>query len=225
MRHWLVGNGKSLHDTPLHLLEGEISWGMNRIHTLFENTEWRPTHYFMCDHNQQNPRLYWHECILENIDAKKWLWSAFRDGIPANMANGTAEPGLGDLPNTTWIERCKKHHHYSAGNPKSMQEWHLPELCTGLGGMSTMLQLAVLEGATEIYLVGCDLYTWTGDYNDNFFDPDYTSDPRDRTEIDNAHMTQLHEVASRCAGIPVYNAGIGGKLEVYPRVDIYEVLK
>ncbi len=44
-----------------------------------------------------------------------------------------------------------------APNHKSMQEWHLPTLCTGLTGMSTMIQLAVVLGYDEIYLLGCDL--------------------------------------------------------------------
>ena len=223
MRHFVIGNGKSLLDTPLELLEDEISWGMNRISKIYDKTEWRPTYYFMVDHNQQNEKGYWKDCIKAHWDTPKWLWEEFRDGFSKYHVS-EQEEGVGEVPNTTWIPRCKRHHYYAAGNVKSMQEWHFPELCTGLGGMSTMLQLAVQGGATEIYLLGCDLYEFTGDYNDNFFDPGYSGDVRDRTEQDNAHMTQLHEVAKKCCPIPIFNSTVGGELEVYPRKNIYEVL-
>jgi hypothetical protein len=49
MRHWIVGTGKSLLDTPLDLLKGEITWGMNRIHKYYDRTDWRPTYYAFVD--------------------------------------------------------------------------------------------------------------------------------------------------------------------------------
>jgi hypothetical protein len=218
MRHWIIANGASLNQTPLELLKDEITWAMNRIHLHYANTSWRPTYFFMCDWNQQNPHNYWKECIQAHWNTKKFLWDGFRDGHPYF----DLEP-IGEVPNTTWIQRCKKHHYYMATNWKRAESWHLPTLCTAFSGIGAMMQLAVLEGATEIYIVGADLYV--PDYRKNFFTENYTDDQRPRDELDNTNMTQVHTVARRSSPAPIYNATIGGMLEVHPRVDFFEVLE
>lgn len=219
MRHWIIANGASLNDTPLHRLKGEVTWAMNRIHKFYPKTDWRPTYYFMVDYNQQNKRNYWKDCIRAHWNTPKFLWRGFRDG---DKLFPDLEP-IGEVPNTTWIERCKKHHYYAGDNYKKRAEsWHFPEVCTAFSGIGAMMQLAVLNGATELYIVGADLYE--PDYTKNFFTPDYQDDMRPRDEIDNINMTQVHMVAKRSSPIPIYNCTLGGKLEVYERKDIYEVL-
>jgi len=37
-------------------------------------------------------------------------------------------------------------------------------------------------------------------------------------------MVQVHTVAKRSSPVPIYNATIGGNLEVYPRVNMLDVL-
>jgi hypothetical protein len=217
MRHWIIANGASLNHTPLDLLKDEITWGMNRIHLHYPKTSWRPTYYLMVDWNQQNPHNYWKECIKAHWNTKKFLWDGFRDGHPYF----DLEP-IGEVPNTTWIPRCKKHHYYMATNWKRAESWHFPTICTAFSGIGAMMQLAVQEGATELYIVGADLYV--PDYRQNFFTENYTDDQRPRDELDNVNMTQVHTVARRSSPAPIYNATIGGMLEVHPRVDFFEVL-
>ena len=218
MRHWIIANGSSLNHTPLDLLKGEVTWGMNRIHLHYPQTSWRPTYFFMCDWNQQNPPNYWKECIEAHWNTKKFLWDGFRDG---NKLFPDLEP-IGDVPNTTWIPRCRKHHYYMASNWKRAESWHLPDICTAFSGIGAMMQLAVLEGATEIYIVGADLYI--PDYRKNFFIENYTDDQRPRDTLDNENTTQVHRVARRSSPVPIYNATIGGALEVHPRVNFFDVL-
>jgi hypothetical protein len=219
MRHWIIGTGKSLLNTPLDLLKGEITWGMNRIHKYYDRTSWRPSHYVFVDFNQQNPKDYWKDCIRAHWNTRKWLWNGFRGGDPLFPDLGS---GIGDVPNTTWIPRCKKHHYYMASNWKRAEKWHLPDICTAFSVIGAAMQLAVLHGADEIYLVGCDLYV--PDYRQNFFDEDYTGDFRARDVLDNENMIQAHTVARRSSPAPIFNATIGGALEVHPRVNIFEVL-
>jgi len=222
MRHWIIGNGSSLNHTPLELLKGEVTWGMNRINLIYDKTDWRPTFYLCVDWNQQNPRNYWHECIEAHRDTPKWLWEGFRSG---DAMFPELEP-FGDVPNTTWIPRCRWHHYYSGGNHmKRAESWHLPQICTAFSGIGAVMQLAYLNGATEICLLGCDLYEGGGDYSRNFFTPDYAQDDRDRSEVDNTNMTQVHRVARRSSPIPIYNCTLGGRLEVYERKDFFEVIK
>lgn len=217
MRHWIIANGSSLNKTPLNLLKNEVTWGMNRIHLHYPKTSWRPTYYLMVYYNQQNPKNYWKECVEAHWNTKKWLWDGFRDGHPYFEL----EP-IGEVPNTAWLPRCKKHHYYMADNWKRAESWHFPEICTAFSGIGSVIQLAVLEGATEIYIVGADLYV--PDYTKNFFISNYTDDYRQRDKLDNENMTQVHMVAKRSSPVPIYNATLGGMLEVYPRVDFFEVL-
>ena len=214
-RHWIIGSGSSLNDTPLELLKGEVTWGMNRIHLMYDRVDWRPTFYFMVDFNQQNPPNYWHDCIRAHWDTPKFLWSGFRDG---HKWFPDLEP-IGDVPNTTWIERCPDHHYYMGDNVvRRAESWHLPDICTAFSGLGAMMQLAVLHGANSLYLLGCDLYG--PDYGKNHMVTAYSGDLRDRSALDNINMVQMHEVAARSSPVPIYNATVGGYLEVHERVDM-----
>ncbi len=48
-RCFVVGNGPSLKIDDLDKLTGEITFASNRIFLAFEETQWRPTYYTMCD--------------------------------------------------------------------------------------------------------------------------------------------------------------------------------
>ena len=219
-RAWIIGNGSSLLQTPLELLKGEVTYAMNRINLLYSKTTWRPEFYLLVDWNQQNERNYWRECVKAHWETPKWLWEGFRNG----SRKFPDLEGMGEVPNTTWIQRCEKHHYYAGDNyMKRAEAWHLPELCTAFSGIGAVMQLAYLNGATEIYLLGCDLYEG-GDYSKNFFTPDYANDDRDRSEVDNTNMTQVHRVAARSCPVPIYNCTLGGKLEVHERRNMLDVL-
>ena len=123
------------------------------------------------------------------------------------------------------IEKCPMRcRQYYWNNYKATTEWHLPELCTAFGGMSTMIQIAATWlDYDEIYLLGCDL-GYTPHQELNHAVPVYTKDKRDKSEQDNGNMLHLHKMAKKCSPVPIYNATVGGELEVYERRDIWEVL-
>jgi len=225
MRIFLIGNGPSLNDTPLDLLKDEETMAMNKIDLIYDKTEWRPTFYFRIDYNSLDKD--WKESVLANLAVCRagFLWDMFRDGYPKDHPNHNDLPdGIGYQPNVTWLPRCEKHHYYSGGNSNGMTKWHFPDICTGVGGMSAMLQLAVRLGYEEIYLLGCDL-GFTDDITKNHFDPSYQFfDPRDVSKAQNKNNEWLHKVAKECSPVPIYNASVGGNLDTYPRVDIHEVL-
>jgi hypothetical protein len=182
---------------------------------MYKYTDWRPDFYFMIDHNMQNTPGYWRECILDNAGTPKYLWEKFRDGF-----DNEAERGIGDIPHTVWMPRCEKHHYYMSNNiHKRVQSWHLPDICTAIGGLSAMMQIAVMMGYEEIVLLGCDL-GYKEDGTANHFDPNYTQDDRDRATLDNENMLYLHEMAKLSSPIPIYNGTIGGQLEVHKRIKI-----
>jgi hypothetical protein len=91
----------------------------------------------MCDWNQQNPHDYWKDCIREHWDTPKWLWDGFRDGAKLFP---DLDP-IGEVPNTTWIPRCRRHHYYMGNNyMKRAESWHMPEICTAFSGIGAVMQ-------------------------------------------------------------------------------------
>lgn len=219
-RHFIIGSGPSLNLVDLSMLNGSITWAMNRIHLLYDRTDWRPSFFFMVDFNQRNPVGYWKDCIRAHWNTPKYLWRGFRDGD--KMFPDLGE-GIGEVPNTTWIDRCKWHHYYMGDNyRKRAQSWHLPDVCTAFSGLGAMMQLAVLHGATELALLGCDLYG--PDYGTNHFIPHYSDDDRDRSELDNTNMIWMHQVAKASCPVPIVNASPISRLDVHPKVKLEELL-
>jgi hypothetical protein len=86
------------------------------------------------------------------------------------------------------------------------------------------LQIAVYMGFNPIYLVGCDLgFVDQNDLKDdkNHFSSDYFV-PNKKASMYNHNMLEAHKFMKRIfdeRGIKVYNATIGGQLEIYERVD------
>lgn len=201
MRHWILGTGRSIKKTPLNLLKDEITWGINRPPI-------KPTYYFCQDVNENDKE--WKRSIEDNLDCKRvFLWDGFREYF-----NGE---------NIEWVSRCdrrkERHHSYPADHfEKRATSWHLPDICTAFGSMYPVLQLAVMNGATEIYLVGCDLFTGEEDHYDKNY-PAY-ADWKVRNEIEN----YIHTVSIMSSPVPIYNATVGGQLEVYPRVNIERII-
>lgn len=226
-RIFLVGSGPSLARTPMDALIGEDVMVMNKFGRMAAHHDWKlkPKYYFKIDHNTVD-KTHIEEIMWGVKNCQKlFLWEQFRTGYKVGHSNFEDMPeGVGNLTgvNVQWLKKCK-HTPYQWNNWKAVQSWHLPELCTAFGGMSTMIQIASLE-YDEIYLLGCDL-GYTPDVNKNHAVPNYTSDTRDKTEMDNGNMTALHNMAKRCSPVPIYNATVGGYLETYPRVNIFELLK
>lgn len=223
-RIFVVGSGPSLALTPMDKLIGEDVFVMNKFGRMAEYHGWKlkPRYYLKIDHNTvdktHKEEIQW---ALENCE-KLFLWEQFRTGYKTDHLNYEDMPdGVGNLEGVQWIKKCK-HTPYQWNNVKAVQSWHLPELCTAFGGMSPMLQIAAME-YDEIYLLGCDLgYTPHVDLNHAI--PAYTKDKRDKSVMDNGNMLTLHQMAKRCSPVPIYNATVGGYLEVYPRVRLEDVL-
>lgn len=225
-RIFLVGSGPSLIQTPMNDLSGEDVMVMNKWGRIANELGFtiKPKYYFKLDHNTVD-KTHMEEIMwgAENCQ-KLFLWEQFRTGYKVGHSNYEDMPeGVGNLPgvNVQWLHKCKDSV-YQAGNWKATQSWHLPIFCTAFGGMSTMIQIASQE-YDEIYLLGCDL-GYTPDVNINHAIPNYTTDTRDKTEMDNRNMLHLHEMARRCCPVPIYNAAPGGFLEVYERRNLKDVL-
>lgn len=223
MRAWIVGNGPSLSKTPLSLLENEVCFAANRINLIYDQTTWRPTHYVRAEGmellKQPDPDI-WLEDVRTHIlmdNCKVWANNYFFKRLDIDP-QGEYEK----LPHpcTHYLT------HYHDENCPHL--WHFPMVCTFGSSVNVAIQLAVMEGFDEIYLVGCDL-----GYQDGIpshFVKDYENGYEEMLRPANyANLDTLaaHIVARRSAemiGVKIYNATIGGQLEVYERRAIHEIL-
>jgi len=217
-RAFIIGNGPSLNHCDLTLLKNETTFGLNSIFLNYEKMGFHPTYYVVEDVfvaedrskeiNQYNgPKIkffgnYLNYCIDDGNDVL-WLNVRFRyDDYP-------------DFPNFS-------------KNAASM-------VWTGGTVSYLCLQLAYYMGFSTVYLIGFDhSYNIPSDAciegskiisqsNDiNHFCPEYFGkgyrwhDPLvERMEKSYVKGKKMFELDNR----KIYNATIGGKLDVFPRIN------
>ena len=196
MRVFVLGNGESLNVTPLDDLIGEHTIAVNRIHLLYNQTKWRPEYYFRTEPpGGGDPQAFYDECRLHIQLGEKCIFP--RDWKEV----------LGEHENIEYVSVCR-HFKYPPPHKKAHLQWHLPLICD-TSVITAAIQAAVLKGFDEIYLLGCDLS------GGHFSDKD--------NGLIQADLWKLqHEIAKACSPVKIYNATIGGNLEVYERVNLWE---
>jgi hypothetical protein len=209
-------------------LRGEFTIATNRFDML--KLDWDPDMWILADVAEND--TYWNFDEMLSRDSTFFFRDHDRPFIePLNR------------PNVIFMERCT--HNGPAPvpggdpwDPRIPLEWHLPLPCEYGGGISIAIQAAASLGKNPIYLLGCDLYEYRGpdDVDINHFHPDYCEYKIKHGkelvnpwawELLNLRLIKGHEIARDSAanmGITIYNATVGGKLEVYERVNINEVL-
>lgn len=221
MRCFIVGNGPSLRDTPLDDLVGEVSYATNRIHLIYPETKWRPTHYVrvesMQDTDDDSVDLWATDLLVHlndpNITVHCNMW------FPKLLERR----GYGTWKNIQILKTCA-HYFVHFDTDRCPHLWHLPHLCSFGGSLTLAIQIAVKAGFDKIYLVGCDL--GYKDQEESHFIDGYASGYEiDEARYANMDKVAAHMIAMRSSPVRIYNATIGGDLEVYPRVDLAEVLK
>ena len=197
-------------------LIGETTFGLNRIFLAFPKTQWRPTYWVMADHHSGDD---WPLSQILSEDAKFLIRDDFRSAFEPYRSKDNIE----------YFHRCELHDHMNVESDGLPTEWHLPKYCRYGGGLFIGMQKAVLLGATQIVLLGCDLWVpRDGDEDVNHFDPAYCKRKWAPSDYDRISRTMIraHENAKRSCdklGVEVVNCS-GGKLEVYPRRPLQEVL-
>ena len=207
MRCFVLGNGPSLKNTNLDLLQGEIVFGCNNIHLAYGFTKMRVTHYIRAEEADTDINLNnWQE----SIDVHKELGCQMYVNHVFENADGTRIHEI----------RTCTHYRKHFDNPDAPHLWHLPTLCTFGTSVNVAVQIAVQLGYGPIYLVGCDLGYNAGV---SHFDDNYKTGNEQSPIYANGDALAAHIIAARSSPVKIYNATIGGNLEVYERVQ-YESL-
>jgi len=222
-RCFIIGNGPSLNRTDLTKLRDEVTFGVNGLFLKFEEMGFTPTFYVVEDHLVAEDRA-------QEINAIKGPLKLF----PFNLAYC-----LDEGPDTLFFNHRSRPN--LAGFEFSTDASRITY--TGCTVTFTCMQLAFYLGFPEIYLVGVDasyeipkaverhdhygvaILDMQGD-DPNHFHPDYFGKGYRWHDPQVDKMVAAYEEARRVTearGVRIRNATIGGKLEVFERVD-YEPL-
>lgn len=232
-RCFIMGNGPSLNKMDLTLFENEYVWASNKAYLLFERIRWRPKFYVSVD-IRVTPDIAAEINALtrKHIDMLAFFPVRFREKWI-----------LKSRPNVYWY------------NERPMDETNLPagvfslDVAEWVSSVRTVtlaaLQLAVHLGFNPIYLIGCDTsysipptvefeggdrarLVSTDDDDPNHFDARYFG-KGSKWHIPNADLMLEHYAQAKKAcdsiNVQVINATVGGKLEVFPRVDYRELFQ
>ncbi len=212
-RAFVIGNGPSLSVTDLSHLTNEITFACNNIHLIYPSTDWRPTHYVRAEAAAGMEIKDWFDSMQTQMAGNVEIWCNLwfikwmnRQGYETRQTNV--------------IHSCA-HHLINFDSEYCPHLWHFPRLCTFGSSVNVAIQIAVQLGYSPIYLVGCDLGYRDG--RANHFDPTYEHGNEQPARLANLNTLTAHIIAKRSSPVPIYNATIGGQLEVYERVN-YEDL-
>ena len=223
-RCFIIGNGPSINETDLDLLVNEVTFGVNGIFLKFPETRFRPTFYVVEDHLVAEDRCGEINALTGPVKLFP-IYTAYC---------------LDEGPNTIFFNhrpRVSYPHGFDFSTNASSITY------TGCTVTFTCMQLAFYFGFREIYLVGVDhhydipqdveqensygtkILDMPG-HDPNHFHPEYFGKGRRWHDPQVAKTTEAFTEALRVTqskGTQILNATIGGKLEVFPRVDYYSL--
>ena len=224
-RCFIVGNGPSLKKDDLAKLADEDCFACNRIYGLYENIDWRPKYYCSQDYkllaqitgdlsyaidNCSFAFFPWnHRKLFSSVVDHKKVFLFFRPYVSVYSKDGKYHDGL--IPFSDDISNG---------------------IYDGLSVTYAMIQIAVYMGYTEIYLLGIDHnYPMKNGKVDVTLSYAEGIKPIDMSNQYPPELT-LCEVAYKEArkyceahGIRIMNATRGGKLEVFDRIDLDDLLE
>lgn len=220
-RCFIIGNGPSLNKHDLSCIQDEYTFGVNSFYYKTRETGFRPFFYVVEDSS----------VMKENIDEIRNYHAPFKF-FPTIYKNLHPKD-----PNTFFFKMNRGFYEKSSPNyvvPRFSTD-ATKELFCGQSVTYINLQLAFYMGFTEVYLIGMDFdyvipesHKRTGDVllsdtdDPNHFHKDYFGkgktwkDPKLERVALNYKMAKL---VYESVGRNVYNATIGGKLEVFDRVE------
>jgi hypothetical protein len=213
---------------------GEESWGMGRINKIYPYTDWRPTRVFWSDniweqtqadvlaHLAQGYDFYCRPNVIDEFTGAYVPREKGRDG-----ATWQTDIVFDERPDQVHTyDYCTEHNHRRPDPAGWRDDVAEGVYCKFGGTFQVALMHGVEEGFNPIYVVGADLGITPGGMLEtrNHFLPDYQVMEYDQRKADgkNRAYALAHSLAKTYAkerGIEILNAGIGGHLEAYKRVD------
>lgn len=238
-RAFILGNGPSLNHTPLYLLKGEHVMCFNRFGLIGERLNFSPDMYMIVD---DIVALDNKEDVKDNIKRSKYVF------LP-NINFGTGVTNFkrifGEISNVYWLNVFVKR--FSRKRLDKVMGKKEPWVLIGRTVATSGLEILMKLGFSEIYILGVDMnyvihkdvenldkdthIRSKADDDPNHFDPRYFGKGKEYhqpvQETMDIMMGALNDISefAKDNGYSIYNATVGGMVECFPRVDIYDVLK
>ena len=233
-RCFIIGNGPSLKLEDLEKLKGEVTFACNSIYAVFEHTSWRPDYYCVWDEYSCK------EMMSKKEDMERFL-SDCKAFFTSIMCEGFQYRDCRDIDNLFFVK----------SSTKTDLETSLPlfsndcsnQVYTSGTVAYMMLQLAVYMGFSEVYLLGIDCSYAIEKHRDgsitrndisNYNNLIETETAKEIAVLQNASiypevdiMINGYKAAKQYAdlhGIKIHNASRGGKLDIFGRVELNDVL-
>jgi len=212
-RCFIIGTGPSLNETNLSLVKNEFSFGLNTLYKGMNKFGIKPNYWVVADH------VVFREIYEE----------------------------LGEIDITLFLTRgvsrefCKYYKKYSKsiknpilirGSGRLKKNKNFGNIQNGIAGKTgsvvfDALQIAYHMGFSEVYLIGCDCDYSKGHHFDNkTHDCEKGRIPfEEKEEFDNLMASYLFfKKLFEKNGRKIYNSTVGGKLEVFERKSIEEIM-
>lgn len=227
-RAFLIGNGPSLNQTPLHLLKDEVTICFNRFGLFLERLDWTPTMYMVVD-----------GLVAANISDEINAMSARVDHTFLTryaLATGMDFRSFAiDRPNVHWML------------PKPLQtpfDFNLPSVNVGGSVAVAAIQVLHFLGFREIILIGVDMNQQLHanvdvirgnsirakrDDDPNHFDPRYFGAGREYHQPDRFVVETILKSFARLASVlegtecRVLNASPGSRVASFQRIAMPEL--
>jgi hypothetical protein len=212
-RCFIIGNGPSLKHTDISFLKNEFTFGMNRVYLAFE--EWGFQTSFLVSIND----LVIEQCRQDFISLDLPLFISWR---ARNLLFSKQAP----LENTCFL--------YTTYSGSRFSRNIIERFWEGATVTYVCLQLAYCMGFQEVYLVGVDhSFETKGKANQmvisdgddpNHFSPNYFGKGFRWQLPDLETSEQAYRMAAdvyQKADRLVFDATVGGKLDVFPKVDFH----
>lgn len=216
-RCFIIGNGPSLKKTDLSKLRGEYTFGMNRIYLLFPELGFRTSYYLSVND------LVIEQCVQDilALEAPKFLSWRSRDIIRAALNGGELLP---IDPPTAFL-------HTTYTGPKFTHDAR-HRLWEGATVTYVALQLAFHMGFSQVILIGVDHnFSTKGKPNTTIVSKGEDPDHFDTNYFGKGFRWQLPDLETSETAFQMANqnyaaenrevldATIGGKLNVFPKID------
>ena len=209
-RCFIVATGPSQSIEDINKLKGEITFSVNSLYTCFSDTDWRPTYYCV-----QDRVVYEKNC--KGIDELKAAQRFISDSIPQAYRKGDIL-----YPTNERFHHCFNGYKFRIrfSDDSSKVVFAANTI------VYSAIQLAVYMGFSEIYLTGCDCnYTSPKKH----FNHDTNEKIESKIKLDEIGNLMLasYRAAKKYTDthpVKIYNATRGGKLEIFPRVNLDDVV-
>lgn len=228
-RCFIIGNGPSLTSEDLEMIKGEYSFASNRIYNIFTRTNWRPTFYFCADLDVLTAEIN----NIKKLDIKyKFIRKSFKrwkvkasDNICQFIEYGTYYINRSHFEKIDISTDCSKY------------------ISTSTTVTCNMIEFAIYLGFKEMYLLGIDASFPIAIYRDGTV----VIDESIKSHFDGAdgiiseekviksyknftypeatnQCYQVYKDYAESNNILLVNCTRGGKLEVYERKRLEDVL-